>query len=63
MISWPGDSSVLRPVVGEVMDLLTMIRVQNGLLYEAIRIVRRTDDLDVCVTAESRGITGPLEEP
>jgi len=47
MIRWPSNSRVLRPVVGEVMDCLPSLRVQYGVLDEAIRVARRTNDLNV----------------
>ena len=57
-----SDGGVLRPVVGEVMNGLPGVGLDNSFPDAAIRVVRRADELDAGVAVERIGVALPAVE-
>ena len=57
-----SDGGVLRPVVGEVMNGLPGVGLDNSFPDAAVRVVRRADELDAGVAVERIGVALPAVE-
>ena len=43
------------------MNRLPSLRVQYSLVHESVKVVWRSDNLDVGIPAESMGVASPME--
>ena len=57
-----SDGGVLRPVVGEVMNGLPGVGLDNSFPDAAVRVVRRADELDAGVAVKLIGVAFPAVE-
>ena len=57
-----SDGGVLRPVVGEVMNGLPGVGLDNSFPDATVRVVRRADELDAGVAVERIGVALPAVE-
>ena len=58
-----SDGGVLRPVVGEVMNGLPGVGLDNSFPDATVRVVRRADELDALAAGERVGVAGPAVKP
>jgi hypothetical protein len=57
-----SDGGVLRPVVGEVMNGLPGVGLDNSFSDATVRVVRRANKLDAGVAVKHIGVTIPAVE-